>query len=269
MSTRQTIGLVVLFAFTAIAFVLLDRRDALDPLKNSLHQLTVPVTEFLDRANQEDQSALAKELEQVKAERDRLLAENVQLQAQAKEVEDLQNVLNVKRDHTNWTLVTARVLSPDPAGLSKFITIDKGSNDGIREGMAVVDPYYFVGLVSQVEPDSARITLAIDGSARIGAQLVDSQADGVVYGQWQVGERMSMSYVERSVTPKEGEIVVTSSNVESRTAGVPGNLIIGKVESVPEIDNQSDTQTIKILPASDFDNLDVIAVIIDDGSDDG
>jgi rod shape-determining protein MreC len=269
MSTRQTIGLVVLFAVTAVIFVLLDRRDALDPLKNSLHQLTVPVTDFFDRANQKDESALAKELEQIKAERDSLLAENVQLKQQAKEVEDLQAVLKVQRDHKEWKLATARVLSPDPTGLSKFITIDKGSNDGIRVGMAVVDPNYFVGLVTSVEPESAKITLAIDGSARIGAQLLDSGADGVVYGEWQLGGRLSMSYVERNVAPKEGEVVVTSTNVESRTAGVPGNLIIGKVEEIPQVDNQGDSQKIKILPACDFDNLEIVAVIVDDGEDNG
>jgi rod shape-determining protein MreC len=267
LSTRQTIGLVVLFAVTAVTFVLLDRRDALDPLKNSVHQLTVPVTDFFNRANREDQSQLAQELEQVTAERDALKAENVQLKAQAKEVEDLQNVLNVQRDHTEWDLVTARVLSPDPAGLSKFITIDKGSADGIRKGMAVVDPYYFVGLVTDVEPHTAKITLAIDGSAAIGAQLTDSQADGVVYGVWQLGRRLEMRYVDRSVTPKQGEIVVTSNNVESRTAGVPGNLIIGKVETVPDKDNQGDSQTIEILPACDFDNLKIVAVIVNDGQD--
>jgi rod shape-determining protein MreC len=131
--------------------------------------------------------------------------------------------------------------------------------------MAVVDPYYFVGLVTSVEKNSARILLAIDGSAAIGAQLQDSGADGIVYGKWQSAGRLEMSYVDRSVKPKANEVVVTSTSVEARTAGVPGNIIIGKIDGEPDKFNQGDTQTIKVLPAADFDNLTIVAVIVDDG----
>jgi cell shape-determining protein MreC len=74
-----------------------------------------------------------------------------------------------------------------------------------------------------------------------------------------------MDYVDRSVEPKKGEIVVTSKSVETRTAGVPGNLIIGRVEDDPERFNQGDSQTINVLPSCDFDNLTLVAVIVNDG----
>jgi rod shape-determining protein MreC len=265
LNTRQTIGLVVLFVVTCLAFIALDNRRALDPLKTALHDLVVPATDVFDRVGHGSDSDLARQLDQVKRERDAALAENVQLKAQQKDMDKLRAILHVQESNQNWTLVTARVLGPDPANLQKFVTIDKGSADGIKEGMAVVDPYYFVGLVTKVDEHSARVLLAIDGSAAIGAQLQDSGADGIVYGRWQNGGRLEMSYVDRNVKPKDGEIVVTSKSVEARTAGVPGNLIIGKVLGAPETFNQGDTQTITVLPAADFDNLTLVAVIVDDG----
>jgi rod shape-determining protein MreC len=266
LSTRQTIGLVVLFALTSISFIALDNRSALDPLKTALRDLVVPVTDVFNRAGNGSDSDLAQELERVKRERDAALAENVRLKADQKDVEQLQAILGVKESHSEWTLVTARVLGVDPLNLQKYIVIDKGSLDGIAEGMAVIDPNYFVGLVvGPVGEHSAKVMLAIDGSSAVGAQLLDSGADGIVYGRWQAGGRLEMAYVDRAVQPKAGEVVVTSKSVETRTAGVPGNLIIGKVEDDPERFNQGDSQTINVLPASDFDNLSLVAVIVDDG----
>jgi rod shape-determining protein MreC len=131
--------------------------------------------------------------------------------------------------------------------------------------MAVIDPNYFVGLVDSVEEHAAKVILVIDASSTIGAQLADSGADGIVYGKWQTGGRLEMAYVDRLEKPKKGELVVTSKSVEARTAGVPGNLIIGIVEEEPETFNQGDSQTIKIIPASNFDNLTIVSVIVDDG----
>jgi len=266
LSTRQTIGLVVLFALTSLSFIALDNRNALDPLKTALHDLIVPVTDVFNRAGNRNDSSLAQELDRVKRERDAALAENVRLKAEQKDVEQLRAILNFQEAHTDYTLVTARVLGVDPLNLQKYIVIDKGSADGIREGQAVVDPNYFVGLVvGPVGEHSAKVMLAIDASSAVGAQLMDSGADGIVYGRWQSGGRLEMSYVDLAVKPKPGELVVTSKSAETRTADVPGNLIIGKVEEEPETFNQGDTQTIKVLPVSDFDHLTLVAVIVDDG----
>lgn len=266
LSTRQTIGLVVLFALTSVSFIALDNRSALDPLKTALHDLVVPVTDVFNRVGDGNDSDLAQELERVKGERDAALAENVQLKAQLKDVDQMKAILDVKEVHTDWSLVTARVIGVDPLNLQKYIVIDKGSVDGIREGMAVIDPNYFVGqVIGPVGEHSAKVLLTIDASSTIGAQLSNSGADGIVYGRWQTGGRLEMAYVNRDVQPKAGELVVTSMSAETRTVGVPGNLIIGIVEDDPERSNQGDSQTINVLPASDFDNLTLVAVIVDDG----
>lgn len=267
LSTRQTIGLAVLFALTSISFIALDSRSALDPLKTALHDLIVPLTDAFNRVGDgRSDSDLAQELEKVKRERDAALAENVQLKAKQKDLEKLQSIVDFQDSHAELTLVTARVLGVDPLNLQKYIVIDKGSADGIREGQAVVDPNYFVGLVvGPVGEHSAKVMLVIDASQGVGAQLMDSGAGGIVYGRWQTGGRLEMAYVDRAVKPKPGELVVTSKSAETQTADVPGNLIIGVVEDEPETFNQGDTQTIKVLPASDFDNLSLVAVIVDDG----
>jgi rod shape-determining protein MreC len=267
LSTRQTIALVVLFVVTSLTFIALDNRRALDPLKIGLREAIAPATDAFSRVGRGrgNQGELARQLEQITRERDALMAENAQLKMQAAEIEKLQQMLDFRQKHQEWTLVSARVLNPDPTGLQKFVTIDKGAADGLQVGMAVVDPYYFVGLVSEVEERTAKVTLAIDASSVVGAQLLSNGADGIVYGRWQSGGRMEMAYVDRGVTVAPGEVIVTSNRLETRTSRVPGGLIIGKPDGPPITNNQSDTLAIRVLPAADFDNLSLVAVIIDDG----
>ena len=131
--------------------------------------------------------------------------------------------------------------------------------------MAVVDPNYLVGVVtgSMSTPPASR--LAIDATFAVGAQLLDSKGVGIAYGQWQNGGRIEMRHVSRDITPEDGEVVVTSDE----TARIPPAIIIGRVTGEPAVDNASDSQTIQILPAADFDNLSIVAVIVSVGEAQG
>jgi rod shape-determining protein MreC len=264
LSPRQTVLLVVLFVATSFTFIALDNNKTLDPLKSGLHDSLVPVTDAFNKLGNrgESDSELAKELERTKQERDALLAENANLKVTASEVKQLRDQLNVQQDHPEWQLLSARVINPDPSSLEKFITIDKGSKDGIQVGMAVTDPNFFVGQVTSVEEHSARVTLAVDMSYKVGAKLATSGSDGIAYGMWQKQGRMEMRHVDRDAKPEDQELVVTATSSDVKTAKVPGGLIIGKVDGAPTLDNQTDDLTIKILPVADFDNLKVVAVIL-------
>jgi rod shape-determining protein MreC len=259
--------LVVLFVVTSLTFISLDNRAALDPLKTGLREVTVPVTERLGGLfGGDDNSDLGRQLAQVQAERDAYLAENVKLKEEIKEVDQLKAQVKFQETHPEYTMVTARVINPDPTNLQKFITIDKGSADGIQIGMTVVDPNFYVGQVTKVEEHSSRVTLVIDSTARVGAQLQDNGAIGIVFGTWQSGGRAEMRHLDRGVKAKDGELVITATNEDVRTSRVPGNLVIGKVVGKPEVDNQTDTLTLQILPVVDFDKLKVVSIIMTDDS---
>ncbi|MGE3797658.1 MAG: rod shape-determining protein MreC [Thermomicrobiales bacterium] len=261
---RHTLALVILFVLMAVTLIALDNRHTLDPLKSGLRTVTSPVVDgidsLLDRGN--SLSSVEIELEQVTAERDAALAENAELKVQLEDYEQLQKILDVENSNPGRVHLAANVVNYDPAGLQKFIIIDRGSRDGVEVGMAVVSPYYFVGLVTAVEETTSRVTLAIDATSAVGARLLESKGVGVVYGRWQVGGRMELQHVDRAIVPQEGETVVTSDETGARTARVPGGLIIGQVSGEPVLDNQSDSQTIQVLPAIDFDALTIVAVII-------
>jgi rod shape-determining protein MreC len=266
---RQTILLVILFIVVAVTLIALDNSSALDPLRTGLRNTVDPAVSWIDRVTNRggNDTPLEVQLAQITQERDELLAENAQLKSQMDSVAKLQDVLGVQEANPDWTLVTANVINPDPSGLQKMVTIDKGKADGIDVGMAVVDPNYLVGVVTEVEEHSARVTLVVDATFAVGAKLLDTKGVGIAYGEWQYGGRVEMRHVSRDITPEKDEIVVTSDETDARTSQIPPSIIIGRVTGDPVVDNASDSQTIQVLPAADLDNMTIVAVITSDGED--
>ncbi|MDQ3779182.1 MAG: rod shape-determining protein MreC [Chloroflexota bacterium] len=270
LSTRQTFALVVLFVVTSLAFIQLDNRRALDPIKDGLYTIVTPVVDTVgglmpgNSPDSGEESALERALTATKVERDQLAAENAQLRAEVREVDDLRKQAKLQQDRPTWRMIQARVRGADPTTQQKFMVIDKGSQDGITVGMAVVaqGPNY-VGQVTEVEETSSRVMLVVDASQTVGARL-DGGADGVIFGMWQNGGRLEMRYLERDAEPAPNELVLTTENAALRTALVPGGLIIGRVGSEVEQNRQGDLQTVPVIPLVAFEELQVVSVVLTD-----
>jgi rod shape-determining protein MreC len=266
LNTRQTIFLVALFVITSLAFIQLDNRRALDPVKDAMRSLVAPVLSQAGRVGAPGDAALEREISAVKAERDQLAAENAQLKSEVREVEQLRLQAKLQQDRPTWKMLQARVQNPDPTNQQKFLTIDKGSKNGVQVGMAVVaqGPNY-IGQVTEVWEESSRVMLIIDVSQRVGAQL-EGGGDGVVFGVWQNGGRLELRYLDRDSDPQPGELVLTTDSAALRTARVPGGLIVGRVGDAPPSAAKGDTQTLPVIPLVAFEKLEVITVVLTDGS---
>lgn len=269
-SPKQTALLILLFVVTSVAFIVLDDQSALNPLKTGLRNLVNPITSFVnDRASSDSASegeweSKYNELEERYAQ---LESDYQRTRIVADQVVALQAMLNLQKTSPDVTLLPARVISVDPTSTNKLIVIDRGSADGVAVGMAVTDPNYYVGVVTKVEDHSAQVLLAIDSTHTVGAEIVAQSATstGVAYGMWQQGGRIELRYVDRDAAVTPEDKVVTTCAPDIRTANMPCGLIIGKVAGQPQINNQDDVQTVQVIPAADFDNISVVAVITSSG----
>lgn len=264
LTVRQMLTLIVLFVASSGFFIVLDNANILDPIKTGLLDVVQPISRGLREVadGPEDDSDLAQQLRDVEAERDSLQATVVAQEIRLAEDEQIRAQLEFQESRPDWELVTAQVINRDPTGNQKFIVVNKGSADGIREGMAVVSPQAYVGFVSKVEEKSSVITLAIDESHQVGAQLVKG-GEGVAYGMWQEGGTIELRHVDRDLDPKEGDYVVTAdAQSDAATALIPPDLPIGRVIGEPERDLVTDTLIIEILPFVSFEELKVVSIIV-------
>jgi rod shape-determining protein MreC len=266
LSNRQTFFLVFLFVMTSLAFIQLDSRQALDPVKDAMRGVLAPIVTQVGNAGNRGDAEMEREIAAVKAERDQLAAENAQLKAAVREVEQLRLQAKLQQDRPTWKMLQARVQAPDPTNQQKFLTIDKGSKNGVAVGMAVVaqGPNY-TGQVTEVWEESSRVMLIIDVSQRVGARL-EGGGDGVVFGDWQSGGRLELRYLDRDSDPQPGELVLTTDSPALRTARVPGGLIVGRVGDTPPNAAKGDTQTVPVIPLVAFERLEVVTVVLTDGA---
>jgi rod shape-determining protein MreC len=262
---RQTLTLVAVFVILSSGLLVLDRRSAaFDPVRDGLTQVVSPVANAVDDIADRgaDPSALEAELATVTAERDQLRAENSQLKGDRRELEQLRLEQDARARYPDNDFTLANVTGRDPNGSQMFLMIDRGSADGVAPGMAVTNPYYYVGQVTEVSEHSAKVMLIVDVGQKVGAMLQDTGADGLVYGQNQRGGYLTMQHVESEAVPKEGEWVVTSENSATQTRQVPPDIPIGQVLGVPEVDTQTDTLVIQVRPGvSNFDALDQVWIV--------
>ena len=268
LSARQTMALVALFVATSLTFIQLDNRAALDPIRNGLETVVAPIMAAFGRVGRDTTtSAVERELAAVKAERDQALAELAEANAGQREMAQLRLQAKLQTERPQWRMLQARVQGSDPTGQQLFLTIDRGAGDGVEPGMAVVaqGPNY-VGQVTEVSDRSAKVMLVIDVSQTVGARL-DGGADGVVYGLSRRGGWLQLRHLDRDAEVQLGELVLTNDSGELRTAQVPGGLIVGRVDDAKITrDPQADTLTVEVIPLVDYEQLQVVTVVLTDGA---
>lgn len=150
---------------------------------------------------------------------------------------------------------SARVIASDPTPWFRTVTIDRGTEDGVRQDMAVIAPAGVVGrVVGQPGARAAKVQLLIDRSAAAGALIERSRAAGVVVGGGD-DPPLLMEYVSNLADVRAGDVVVTSG-----IDGIyPKGFVIGRVELAER--GAGLYKTIRVRPVVDFAALEHVLVV--------
>ena len=258
----KTITLLLTFVVLSVGAILLDNRGLLDLVKRPVESVFSPITSSFTRVAQGTGSDADSDLAAMTAERDYYRSESIRLQNAESENAQLRDQLGIEQKYGDFDVLSAGVLARDPSNSQKFVTIDKGEDDGLTVGMAVVDPNNYVGQITEVGPTQSRVTLMIDTQANPLSVEIVTGGDGMMYGMWQAGGRAEIRYVDIDAKPQPGDAILTSSDGATQSRGVPGGLLIGTVGGETRSDPLSDDLTVPIIPNADFDNLEVVTVIL-------
>jgi rod shape-determining protein MreC len=170
------------------------------------------------------------------------------------ENERLNQLLGFKQG-TKMNLLAARIIARDLLPDHKTITIDRGSNHGIKKDMAALTIGGIVGYTYKVESSSSQILLLTDSYAVIDAIVQRSRARGLVEGLSRGDCRLR--YLKRSDDVRVGDQVVTSGLFNIFPKGFP----IGTVTSVDK-SRYGLTQEVEIKPAIEPLNLEELFIVL-------
>ena len=156
-----------------------------------------------------------------------------------------------------------------PTQYDRVITLDRGTADGVHEGMPVVGTLGSVpskateasaagGLVGQtvdVTAHSAKVRLISDQSSGVSAMIQSNRAQGIVHGSIDGG--LSLDFISHETTVHASDVVITSG-----MGGIyPKGLLIGEVTKVV---NQASSlyQNITLSPSANLDGSEEVLILV-------
>lgn len=251
--------LFFLLLIISIAITFLDNLGLLNSPKALVQTVTIPIQyglyqsskvvtkqfEFaiLARRASQENKALTEQLALV-------ISENANLRRKLAETEGF---LEQKKtlDPLEFNLVGAR-----PIGKNRFLIIDKGSQDKIKKGQAVVYKDNYLGQIQEVSSKKSLVLLSSDPESKVSA-FVNNKAGkgkGVLIGEY--GSEMLLDKVLHNEPVEKDDLIYTEGTEDQ----IPRGLVLGRVVEVLERDNQVFKQA-KIKPVFDIDNLDILFVV--------
>lgn len=237
------------------------------PVKFAASIAVVPLQDGVNSIGQwfHDKSELVKSVKKLKNENDKLktqvaeLTEENSLLAQNKyELQRLRELYELDQDYSSYKKVAATVIGKDTGNWFNIFTINRGSDDGIKENMNVISDGGLVGLVCGVGKNYARVRAIIDDESSVSVSFARTSDSAIVSGDLKLMDDgvMNVTGIPKDAKVSEGDMVVTS-HISNKF--LPG-ILVGYVNEV-SLDSNELTQSGKITPRVDFKHLNEVLVI--------
>ncbi|MFA6790134.1 MAG: rod shape-determining protein MreC, partial [Parcubacteria group bacterium] len=126
-----------------------------------------------------------------------------------------------------FDMISSNIIGRDLHKESNYFVIDKGSKDGIKEGMpAIVNEGILIGKIEEVFYTHSKVLLVTSPNSNINAVTLETGSIGVVSGKYGLG--MILDMVLQTDYLKIGDDVITSEISQN----IPRGLLIGKIKEV-------------------------------------
>jgi len=155
-----------------------------------------------------------------------------------------------------FNFTVAKVVNNTTQFANNYITIDKGTDDGIRPGMGVISPTGVVGKVKTCNQHFSVITSILHSEFLVSSKL--AKADEIGTAKWDGVDPhlIKLNDISRYKPVAKGDSVVTSEF----NSTFPPNVLVGRVRTVGIQPNQT-FHDITLDLATNFSNLSFVYVI--------
>ena len=189
---------------------------------------------------------------QLKEQIEEMRLKEVRLSEDAAQAQRLQSLFAFKEQFIVKPL-PAQVIGSSGSDFSRSIYIDKGSNDGVAQDMAVITTGGVVGKVLRVYPSTSLVLMINDQSSGVGAMLEKSRLQGVARGTPNGELILERVMSDEQVVP--GETVLSSGGDQIFPKGLP----LGTVSKVSP--GKEMFLNIRVKPAADLSRVEEVLVV--------
>lgn len=191
---------------------------------------------------------------ELKNENAKLKTELNQLQELKLENERLNKMLGFQQK-TSHDLLPAKIIGRDLFSEQDTLTINRGTQNGVKNSMAIITHDGVVGYVLRADLFSSQIILLTDRYAAIDAHVQRTRARGIVEGKTK--DHCLLNYLRREDDVKIGDIIVTSGLNHVFPKGIP----VGTVQDVKK-SQYGISQVVEIVPAVSVSQLEEVFIVL-------
>ncbi len=233
-------------------------QGVLTPLRTGVSKLTAQAERYYSYMFRYE--ALEAENQLLKEQLAQMEDNNLRVDSLQRENSTLRDLLNLSKDHEDYTFVDAYIIARPNDEWTSTLTINRGQNAGIQQGMCAVTEFgEVVGLVIESGPNYAVIKTVLDSSLDVSATIVSTGYNGMVSGGYTSGQRdlLRLEYLPSNAVIRNNDQVVTTGSTM-----YPRDLIVGYVIDA----DFSDTGVAKyavLQPAADIATIKQVFIITD------
>ncbi|MFD1185886.1 rod shape-determining protein MreC [Pontibacter rugosus] len=155
-----------------------------------------------------------------------------------------------------YSLVAGRVINNSVRRMNNYLTIAKGTADGVKPGMGVVSSKGVVGRVKTVSEHYATVTSLLHSQMLVSAKIKKSETFGTI--KWTGGDYRTamLDYIPLHIKPAKGDTIITSGF----NTVFPEGIMVGTINSIEKEPDKS-FYTIEVQLAVDFSQLSYVYVV--------
>jgi rod shape-determining protein MreC len=239
--------------------------EVFSPVEEGASKLLSPVRDIAGWFS--DTFKARSQVGKLKTEVAQLRSQLGQLEYAASQTSQLQHEVGLDNSVgiASYKPVAAHVIFRDPSLWYATIMVDKGTDDGVRNGDPVTGDGALVGEVSIADPTVSVVTLITDHTSAVAAQVADSSSDqGVLVPAVGNPDQLVLQYLQRDATVQSGQLVTTVGFKAGALQDLfPPGIPIGTVSEsgaslLQDLDNNGQ---VRVTPSADLRHLDAVFIL--------
>ncbi|MEI8073587.1 MAG: rod shape-determining protein MreC [Bacteroidota bacterium] len=155
-----------------------------------------------------------------------------------------------------YTLFPAKVIGNTVTLQTNYLTLERGSLQGVKKGMAVISSDGIVGVVVIVSENNARVMSLLHRNSRVSAMLKKDNIAGSIEWDGVDPNYLLLKNIPKSAKVAKGDSILTSTY----SANFPSHLLVGTINSVVA-DPSSNFYTLKVKTATNFFSIQYVYLV--------
>ena len=195
----------------------------------------------------------------LKSRNNQLSEENTALKNKLNQLYNVIDTVEVSLDsltsNQRFLYINGKIISNTYNNSNNFITINRGTQNGVTTEMAVTNSKGLIGITDNVSNKFARVQSILNSKSSINAGFKNNPYYGTLKWNGEDYNTVQLTDIPRQAVFKEGDTIVT----DGKSAIFPKGIPVGTVIKVPE--NLSASNTIEIKLFNDMSRLGHIYII--------